>query len=250
MTREYTGYDGPGIRQPGTDQLARRLEQLSAGRLIRAGTYVVRDKRGPGGVLVGNPSVHGTGRAADLSRRTGYRGLPGCDRERFELYLAWLVDHADEIGLELLLDYEGFRAWKCDRAEWRDWSGGGAGADWLHLELDPEHAASVDWVEAFAATIPQLDYRQPPNGGLSAVNEWPAGQRHFSQTAKPSSSEFRRAVVILYQTALEQHGYQLAADGHHGPLTASAVVSFQLDHPPLDADGVVGPQTWAVLFAK
>jgi hypothetical protein len=36
-------------------------------------------------------------------------------------------------------------------------------------------------------------------------------------------------------------------DGDFGPDTKEAVVAFQEDHPPLEVDGIVGPQTWAAL---
>jgi len=39
----------------------------------------------------------------------------------------------------------------------------------------------------------------------------------------------------------------LEVDGKFGPLTRRAVVEFQTAHPPLAKDGVVGPQTWAMV---
>ena len=42
-------------------------------------------------------------------------------------------------------------------------------------------------------------------------------------------------------------GYPLTEDADFGPQTASAVMDFQSDNPPLAVDGFVGPQTWRAL---
>jgi peptidoglycan hydrolase-like protein with peptidoglycan-binding domain len=42
-----------------------------------------------------------------------------------------------------------------------------------------------------------------------------------------------------------QHVAGCTADGLYGPLTGRAVTGWQLGHPPLQADGIVGPLTFA-----
>jgi hypothetical protein len=57
------------------------------------------------------------------------------------------------------------------------------------------------------------------------------------------------AGVLGAQTALRQHGHELAADAVFGPETGRAVREFQRDHG-LAADGIVGPKTSAALVAS
>ncbi|HEX7232357.1 MAG TPA: peptidoglycan-binding protein [Candidatus Binatia bacterium] len=51
------------------------------------------------------------------------------------------------------------------------------------------------------------------------------------------------------QTALNQQGFSLIADGRFGRETEAAVTRFQRQHG-LQEDGVVGPGTWAALTAE
>lgn len=53
--------------------------------------------------------------------------------------------------------------------------------------------------------------------------------------------------VRKLQTLLNNHGYSVTVDGDFGPNTHNSVVSFQRDHG-LNADGMVGPQTWSKLI--
>lgn len=56
----------------------------------------------------------------------------------------------------------------------------------------------------------------------------------------------RGADVADLQQRLRSWGYDLMPDGIFGEMTRQAVMSFQRSHG-LDADGLVGPLTWAVL---
>jgi len=56
----------------------------------------------------------------------------------------------------------------------------------------------------------------------------------------------RGAAVVNVQRHLVWRGYHIAVDGIFGPLTRSAVISFQRSQR-LATDGIVGPLTWAVL---
>lgn len=242
MSRPYTGFDGwSGGRRIGLEALIRGCQAQSAGAVINNGTYGMRWMRNSSGVLVGQPSVHGTGRAGDLSRRAGYLGHRGCDRRTFERFMDLLVEQADAIGLELVLDYEGGRAWKCDREAWRDWSGGGAGMDWVHVEIDNAHADTVDWCSPFLERVAAL-FGAPTPPPTPAAVAWPGG-RHLKRGTT------RADHVRTVQAALNRHGARLAVDGRFGPLTEAAVKAYQRAHPPLAVDGIVGPATWSSLHA-
>jgi peptidoglycan hydrolase-like protein with peptidoglycan-binding domain len=52
--------------------------------------------------------------------------------------------------------------------------------------------------------------------------------------------------VVYLQQRLQDFGFTLPTDGNFGPMTASAVRSFQSSNG-LPADGIVGPGTWSAL---
>jgi len=56
------------------------------------------------------------------------------------------------------------------------------------------------------------------------------------------------AAVTTLQLDLDDLGAKLTADGVFGPLTLTAVKSFQGKHG-LTQDGIVGPLTWAAIYA-
>ncbi|WKZ81769.1 MAG: peptidoglycan-binding protein [Acidimicrobiia bacterium] len=72
--------------------------------------------------------------------------------------------------------------------------------------------------------------------GSTDVPDWPTTQFNH-----------RGANVMAVQMLLRYHGYAPALDGVFGSGTKSNVISFQQAHPPLSADGIVGPGTWPVL---
>ena len=113
-------------------------------------------------------SVHATGRAFDIGRAKTNKHK-GASRAYMLALINWLIDNADQCGIEMIADYQwtgklpngkpaAGRVWKCDRNGWKAqapgaiWGGGTA--TWLHVELDPEHADSTDWIDAQIATFP------------------------------------------------------------------------------------------------
>ena len=141
--RPYTGFDvvarGTG---PGLKSLVDIICFLNHGKIADLGTWTRRDARGKPGV----PSIHGTGRAADLG---------WFDRKDGERIIDWLITNSDTLGLELLIDYHPRpfgRAWRCDRNKFKTYLkktvAGAPGGRWIHIEISPTLANSRATMDA------------------------------------------------------------------------------------------------------
>lgn len=243
--RPYTGNTDGAARgkRPGLEAFVAAIQERSGGQLWNNGTFGIRSKRGKSSL-----SVHATGRAADISRRK-YGKHPGTSRQNLEKVCDWLVEHAEDIGLEYLADYEygnGGRGWRCDRDDWQVYrpgiiAGGGSG-DWLHIELQADKADSTDWIDAVMSSFPLTSNAPAPADDSS----YPG-----SSTKRGSRATAR---IRQIQEKLVEHGARnsrnsgpLVVDGDFGAATDAAVKAFQ-DARGLTVDGIVGPQTWAALF--
>jgi monoamine oxidase len=83
-----------------------------------------------------------------------------------------------------------------------------------------------------------------PNGSTRSVAEEGVAQRPKSPIRED------KPYVRWYQQALDDLDRAgLAVDGVSGRLTKAAVRRFQRAHPPLEVDGLMGPQTQAALIA-
>jgi hypothetical protein len=153
---KYTGFDRVSLqRRPGLEYLVACVNYLTGNRVWNNGTLAIRPIRG--GVA---PSVHSTGRAADLSFRDmkdGKRGT-GATRADAERVIEWLVANAEQLGVELVLDYwprPHGRGWRCDRRSWVNYPtrtiAGAPGGDWFHLEVSPRMADDLPAMKAAVA---------------------------------------------------------------------------------------------------
>jgi hypothetical protein len=146
--RRYTGYNGDnGRATPGLLRLVDYCVFLTGNGLWNNGTYTPRDMRGKK-----SPSVHGTGRAVDLSWRKmpakkGGKGRGYGAYGPAKAFIDFLIAHQEELQLEIVLDYWGQphgQGWRCDRQTWvqydRPTIGGAPGGDWFHLEIGPRRA--------------------------------------------------------------------------------------------------------------
>ena len=189
-------------------------------------------------------SVHATGRAVDLSfRKTGKHS--GSDRAYALRFIDALIEHDDEIGLEMIVDYSytgglgGGRVWKCDRQAWKDskrgviQGGGNPGSDWFHVELSPAIADNPQLVnDALDRIFAGLDGETPPPAPERP--KYPGRPLQFRSTGKAVEA-IQRALGIV-------------VDGKFLNQTDRAVRDFQTREGLL-VDGIVGAITWAKLFA-
>jgi hypothetical protein len=120
------------------DEWIRQAIKYSNGALWNNGSWGVRDMRGSA-----NLSVHATGRAVDLSYRPSEK-YPTANRKGAIAFLNIVIAHANELGVECVLDYfpKAFgRGYRCDRQAWKSYSKpeihGAPGGDWLHFEVSP-----------------------------------------------------------------------------------------------------------------
>ena len=111
--------------------------QHSDGSLWNNGTWVVRDVRGKPGIV----SNHARGLATDLSYRWQSQAKKGRqDGRKVSLaYMVKLLEHADTLGIQLVIDYALQRSWKCDRGTWQPLPTVHDG-DWYHVEVEPRLA--------------------------------------------------------------------------------------------------------------
>jgi predicted chitinase len=97
--------------------------------------------------------------------------------------------------------------------------------------LSKDDSADTATTEPAAAAQPASEGEAPPYPGTA-----------LRQGSKGPS-------VQIMQQRLSDLGFSLGVDGDFGPGTAKAVVAFQQQNN-LGNDGVVGPNTWAALFAN
>lgn len=161
MTRRYTGWNGDnGRTTPGLARFVDYCTFLTGNGLWNNGTYAARPMRGKT-----TPSVHGTGRAVDLSWRKIPAKKKGSGRG-FGNYTAardfinFLVDHQEQLLLELVIDYHpkpAGTAWRCDRNTWEQYTrptvSGAPGGDWFHIEISPRQANNPAFYDQAFRTI-------------------------------------------------------------------------------------------------
>lgn len=151
--RKYTGTtDGAArARRAGMTAWVDNVIKLGGGALWNNGDFTIRNMRGKD-VL----SVHATGRAVDLSyRHMPDKGVKVGGRDVAVNVMRKLVNNADMLGLELILDYfptPHGRGWRCDRRAWIKYEvatiGGAPAGDWFHCEVMPMFADDPDLVNA------------------------------------------------------------------------------------------------------
>jgi len=236
MGRNYTGWDkNASSKRKGLEKLVDLLEEHYG--LWNNGTLAVRSMRGKS-----NPSVHGTGRAADLSWRGGNHKGPG-NYEAACKMIDFVVGNADQLGIEAVFDYypkPWGRGWKCDRADWTVYKqktiSGAPGGDWVHIEVSNEWADDPGHYETFFASI--FGGKKPEVKQEVKAPAYPG--KSLRKGAKGDNVKLVQAVVSAKQ------------DGDFGPRTEFAVKAWQRKNKACcgPMDGVVGPRTWKCMFNR
>lgn len=133
--KPYTVNAAPVVAKPlqGMDAWVTRAVYHSDKSLWNNGTWVVRDVRGKPGIV----SNHAKGVACDIS----YRWMSATNKGRQDgrkvslAYINKLLENADTLGIQLVIDYALNRSWKCSRGTWI--AGTFESGDWYHIEVDP-----------------------------------------------------------------------------------------------------------------
>ena len=139
MTKPYVITKQPVVNSPlaGMAKWVELCCKHSNGSLWNNGIWVVRDMRGKPGVV----SNHARGLATDLSYRWQAQKNKGVKdgRKQSLAYVVKLLEHADTLGIQLVIDYALKRSWKCDRGTWQPLPSVDEG-DWYHIEVEPRLA--------------------------------------------------------------------------------------------------------------
>ena len=249
MSRKYTGWDGNASgKRAGMEKFVQLTAEHFGGGVWNNGTWTVRNMKNAN--VKARPSVHGTGRAADMSwRKSGGKGF-GHYETALKVVDFW-VANAELFMIEEIHDYfpKPFgRGWRCDRSSWRVYDkptiGSAPGGDWFHVEIAPAYADNPDYyVQAFAAATkgapaPKIQ----PAPATKGLDMSPSGGIVFKYPGKPLVKGSKGDAVALVQAIVG-----VKPDGDFGPKTEQAVMSWQRANK-LKPDGVVGPVTWDAMF--
>jgi len=245
MSRRYTGWDkNSKSRREGLEKLVDLLEEHFG--LWNNGTWSAqgRNKRGKK-----SPSVHNTGRAADLSwRGAPYRGPGNYEAAVRMMDFLTRPDVAEAFKIEAVFDYypgPHGRGWKCDRGRWQNYTkkafGGAPGGDWVHIEIANDHANEPDYINHwFLHFVGQLPATPAPAPAPAPEPAESSPMRSYP--GRPVKRGSRGENVKLVQQVIGA-----TPDGSFGPKTEQAVKEWQNANGRLP-DGIVGPKTWASMF--
>lgn len=231
----FVGYEPARSCTGGPEDGARELMSWWLGAYghlgaTNLGIYNCRDVRG------GNTtSLHGEGRAGDLGVNpdaAGY-GWEAADLLRL---------NSHELGIQCIIWDRHIWSGSYPHAGWRDYRGSNPHVDHLHVELSrwmadrltAEHIVAVlgGGAATPGSTAPETDGVR----NLRLTDPWMRGD---------DVETVQRVLNAWYRVA-RPGWWRLAEDGVYGPRTTRAVKYMQ-DRARITVDGIVGPQTRAVL---
>jgi len=245
MNRKYTGFDGNAAgKRAGLEKFVELTVRHFNNGVWNNGTWAVRNMKNAN-LDKPRPSVHGTGRAADLSwrRKDSGKGF-GHYFEACPVLDFW-VANAELFLIEAIHDYWPVphgRGWRCDRAKWTSYKkpsiGSAPNGDWFHVEIAPTHADNPAYYEQAFAGL----------GGASMPVTQPAvvagGSLTFKYPGSPIKIGSKGTEVNLVQAVVGA-----VIDGNFGAKTNLLVKEWQKKNN-LKPDGIIGPVTWAKMFGQ
>lgn len=242
MGRKYTGWDANATgKRAGLEKFVELTIKHFNNGVWNNGTWSVRNMNTPGAP---KPSVHGTGRAADLSWRANKGKGFGNYQTACQVVDFW-VANAELFLIEEIHDYHLApfgRGWRCDRSAWKVYTKntiGSPGGDWFHVEIAPQHADNPAYYEQAFASLGGA----PAPVAAPAPAPAPAGGLKFDYPGTPLKLGSKGDAVKLVQAIVGA----TAVDGDFGRKTDALVRAWQTKQG-LKSDGVVGPATWAKMF--
>ena len=236
MGRKYTGFDGNAAgKRAGLEKFVQLTIAHFNNGVWNNGTWSVRNMNNPA-LKTPKPSVHGTGRAADLSWRAN-KGKGFGDYNTACQVVDFWVANAELFLIEEIHDYFPApygRGWRCDRSVWTTYKkpsiGSAPGGDWFHVEIAPAHADNPAYYEqAFVGLAGSAPFETKPSS---------------SYPGTPLQLGSKGNAVAMVQAIVGAK-----PDGDFGPKTHNLVKFWQAQHK-LKADGIVGPVTWQNMFDK
>ena len=242
MGRKYTGWDANATgKRAGLEKFVELTIKHFNNGVWNVGTWSVRNMKNDGPP---RPSVHGTGRAADLSWRANKGRGFGNYQTACQVVDFW-VANAELFLIEEIHDYHLApfgRGWRCDRSAWKVYTKntiGSPGGDWFHVEIAPQHADNPAYYEQAFASLGGA----PAPVAAPAPAPAPAGGLKFDYPGTPVKLGSKGDAVKLVQAIVGA----TAVDGDFGRKTDALVRAWQTKQG-LKSDGVVGPATWAKMF--
>jgi nucleoid-associated protein YgaU len=242
--RSYSGFDGNAAgKRAGTERFIRLVHELSGGGLWNNGSWGPRLMRGKS-----LPSIHGTGRAVDLSWRGGDHGGYGSYAEA-DRWVNFFVRHAAELEIELVIDYfpepygTGFKCDRDRRVKYTQHTVDGApGGDWIHVEVSPRVA---DDARFFDTVLPALY-----SGGDVAMGSIEIMEELVLEMPGPEDYP-GHPIGVGHHREHEVRAIQarvgVGVDGDYGSDTTRGVQGFQQARG-LAVTGTVDQQTWNAMF--